>query len=169
MISSSAITIAKLPSDEGAALRPLLQKCWAQTYADEQGKLVTAKLIETLGSDDIGGLVPITDETVFVATQDHHIIGCTVSAARHGVTYIWGCYVLREFQRKGIGSKLLRQAVLAHGKANMVQLTVLRSSLEAVKFYQALGFVIQSEGCFDLLPGHRLPSITMNAAAADIV
>ncbi|GAB5510234.1 MAG: hypothetical protein Rhims3KO_16350 [Hyphomicrobiales bacterium] len=122
-----------------------------------------------MGSDDLGGLVPITDETVFVATQGHHIIGCTVSAARHGVTYIWGCYVLREFQRKGIGSKLLRQAVLAHEPANKVQLIALKSSLEAVKFYQALGFDIQSEECFEPLPGHRLPSITMSAAAADII
>lgn len=169
MIHSSAFVISKLPSSKRAALRPLLQKCWAQTYTSELGEQTTARLIETLKSDDVGGLVPITDETAYIATQDDHILGCAVSAARHGIIYIWGCYILPDFQRKGIGKSLLKQSVSAHDRRDMVQLTVLTSSAGAIQFYQALGFRTQSEQGFELFPGYPLRSMTMTAMASILV
>lgn len=169
MIHSAAFVVSKLSPDKRTALRPLLQKCWAQTYLDELGEQTTARLIETLSSDDVGGLVPLTDETILIATQDNQIKGCTVSAARHGVTYIWGCYVLPEFQRKGIGKSLLKRSVSAHDRRNMIQLSALKSSVEALQFYQNLGFKIQSEGEFELILGHRRPCVIMTAAASNLV
>lgn len=165
MTHSSAFFISKLSPDERAALRPLLQNCWKQTYEGELGEQITAKLLETLKSDNIGGLVPATDETVHIARQGDHILGCAVSAARHGVTYIWGCYVLPDFQRKGIGRRLLRRSITVHDRANSVQLIVLKSSISAIKFYQTLGFKIRSEDEFELLPGHQVPSMTMSLTA----
>ena len=169
MIHSSPFVISQLSPDKRIVLRPLLQKSWAETYAKELGEQPAAKMIDTLASNDIGGLVPNNDEAVFIATQEDHILGCAISATRHNVTYLWGFYVLAEFQRQGIGRSLLQHSVSACEPTNTVQLTVLKSSVEAVKFYQALGFKTQSEEEFEILIGHMAPSIIMAAPISVLV
>jgi len=106
----------------------MLQESWTETYTKELGKEATMAMVASLVSDDLGGLVPNRDEQVLVAYQDQDIIGGVISAARHGVTYVWGCYVLERFQRQGIGKQLLQNSVFAHDKNNNVQITVLKST-----------------------------------------
>jgi len=163
MVQQSPFIISQLCPAERSALRPLLQKSWAETYVNELGKEITTKMIETLTSEDIGGLVPNNDELVFIATQDNQIRGCAISATRHGITYLWGFYVQAKFQRQGIGRSLLHQIVSANDSTNTVQLIVLSSSVDAIKFYQASGFTIISKEAFEIAPGHMMPSITMTA------
>ncbi len=169
MVQHPHFIISQLQPDEREKLRPLLQKSWAETYAKELGEQVTTKMIGTLASEDIGGLVPNNDELVYIATQDNHIRGCAISATRHGTTYIWGFYVLAEFQRQGIGRSLLHQILSVCDSTNTVQLFVLKSSVDAVKFYQVLGFKSISEEAFEISPGHMAPSITMATPISGLV
>lgn len=169
MIQSLRFQFSQFPIAKRKLLRPLLQKSWSETYTQELGERVAAMMIETLSSNDIGGLIPNNDESVFVAAQSELIRGCAVSAARHGVTYLWGFYVLSEFRLHGIGRNLLMRSVSAHNLENIVQLTVLKSSIGAVKFYETLGFRTQSEDDFELLRGLQVPSMTMTAKASELV
>lgn len=160
--------ISKMNPARRNTLRPLLRASWLETYVPELGKDIAAKLVETLAHEDIGGLIPNNDETVFVAEHQNQICGCSVSAARNGVTYLWGFYILREFQRMGIGRRLLEKALLEYGHANSAQLTVLTSSTAAVKFYTAAGFRPQDQTDFEILPGQRLPAMLMAASVREI-
>ena len=101
MKQSSQFVLSQLSQENRKLLRPLLEKSWSETYTRELGEQTATTMIATLSSNDIGGLIPNNDESVFVATQNDAIRGCAVSAARHGVTYLWGFYVLSEFQRCG--------------------------------------------------------------------
>lgn len=165
---STQFVVSQLPSNNRAALRPLLQVCWAETYKAELADTDVAEMIATLNSDDVGGLAPNSDETIFIATQDGHIRGCAISAARYGITYLWGCYVVKGSQRNGIGRRLVRRAVSVHELTNMVQISVLKSSCGATEFYQSLGFKTLSEEQFELLPGCLFPSTTMALWASEL-
>ena len=169
MVQSCSFIISPLSPGKREILRPILQKSWAESYAIELGEETAKKMIDTLASDDVGGLVPNNNELVLIATQDGHIRGCAVSAARHGFTYIWGFYVLAQFQRQGIGRSLLQRSVSAYEPTNFAQITVLESSVDAIKFYQASGFKTQAVNGFEILPGHTVPSITMTAPTSELV
>jgi len=150
-------------SGQKDGLRNLLRKSWVETYWSELGAETTQSLIGSLTADDVGGLLPGRDESAFLAIANNQIAGSAISAARHGVTYLWGCYVLAEFQRLGIGGKLISQAISVHEPSNPVQITALKSSNSAIAFYQTLGFKTTSDQLIELLPGISLPSITMVA------
>lgn len=165
MVHDFAARITPLQTEQRDALASMLRRSWLETYRPELGEVEAAALIDTLYSQDIGGVIPGDDETVLVATHEDEIIGCAVSAARHGVLYLWGFYMLAHFQRRGIGRALLERSVSAHPKADNVQLTVLKSSLGAVEFYRSLGFGEETETGFDLLPTLKVSAITMTAPA----
>ncbi|MBW4960651.1 GNAT family N-acetyltransferase [Sulfitobacter sp. CW3] len=168
MSKQHCFSISKMNPARRSTLRPLLQTSWSETYVPELGQDIVAELVETLAHEDIGGLIPNNDETVFVAKHQNQICGCSVSAARNGVTYLWGFYILREFQRMGIGQRLLKKAVLEHDHANSAQLTVLTSSTAAVKFYSTAGFKPQGKTEFEIFPGQQLPAIQMSASVREI-
>jgi len=128
------IVISKHQSNQHSDLRILLQKCWEETYFSELSENTTKTMIESLSSDDVGGLFPNNDEQIFVALYDGQPVGCAVSAARGAITYLWGFYILAGYQRLGIGTLLLHRAIAAHGHSNLVQLTVLKTSVNAVPF-----------------------------------
>jgi ribosomal protein S18 acetylase RimI-like enzyme len=147
----------------------MLRESWSETYTRELGGDVAATMVASLASNDLGGLVPDKDEQVLIATQDDQIVGSVISAARHGVIYLWGCYVLQRFQRQGIGRKLLLNSVSTYDPNDKMQLTVLQSSEGAVQFYKSMGFKTISEEPFELLPGLVVPSLTMAAPSCDLI
>ncbi len=169
MSEQHRISISKLNPVRRDTLRPLLRTSWLEIYKAELGQDVAAELVATLAQEDIGGLIPNNDETVFVAEHQNRFCGCSISAGRNRVTYLWGFYILREFQRMGIGQKLLEKAVLQHDRKNSTQLTVLKSSTAAVKFYTAMGFKPQCQADFEILPGRRFPALQMSASVHEII
>ncbi|MEE9313412.1 MAG: GNAT family N-acetyltransferase [Rhizobiaceae bacterium] len=143
------------------AFRAMLHKSWVETYTKELGTEAAMALVASLSSDDLAGLTPNKDEKVLIAYCGDTLVGSTVFAARNGVTYVWGCYVLEKFQRRGLGRRLLLKSIDPDEPNNTVQITVLKSSAGAIKFYECLGFQTISENPFKLLPELTVPSITM--------
>ncbi|MET1414153.1 GNAT family N-acetyltransferase [Roseibium sp. HPY-6] len=168
MAEQHRIFISKINAARVNGLRSFLRASWWETYQAELGQDLTKRLVETLASEDIGGLLPCNGETAFVAEHQDSVCGCCMSASRKNVTYLWGLYVLRDFQKMGLGQRLLRDAILEHDRANSAQLTVLKSSTEAVQFYKAMCFKTQCETQFEILPGLLLPAIQMSARAYEI-
>lgn len=168
-MTNTSFSIAGMRPADQEDVRSLLKKSWTETYVGELGSDVTAHLVDQLVQDDIAGLIPGKDETVFVARGRYGLQGCAISAARHGTTYLWGFYVLQEFQRSGIGRELLKRAVNAHGSENSVELVVLKSSVAATRFYTSLGFRITSEEQFEISPGINLPAQKMSAPATKLI
>lgn len=168
MTNSSFSIVEMHPIDRDDVAR-LVAKSWTETYVRELGSDIVARLVDQLDRDDMAGLLPGTDATVFLARGRNGLRGCAISAARHGTTYLWGLYVLQEFQRIGVGRELVERAVRAHGLENSVELTVLKSSVSARRFYRSLGFQFASDERFEILPGVSLPAEKMRAPASELV
>lgn len=160
-------TIAEMKPSDRADVKNLLKRCWSETYTDELGQQIASGLVAQLDLDDFAGLLP-GDETVFLARDSKRVRGCAFSAARHGTTYLWGCYVLPAYQRQGIGRKLLISAVNAHSLENRVELIVLKSSMPAVSFYKSMGFQLTSDEWFELLPGVVLAAEKLTTTTAKL-
>ncbi|WP_299471945.1 GNAT family N-acetyltransferase [uncultured Roseibium sp.] len=168
-MTNSPFSIVEMQPMDRVAVARLVAKSWIETYVSELGPDIAARLLDQLDRDDMTGLLPGADETVFLARGRNGLRGCVTSAARHGITYLWGLYVLQEFQRKGIGRELVERAVRAHGSKNSVELTVLKSSVSARRFYTSLGFQFASDEDFEILPGISLPAEKMGAPASEVV
>lgn len=168
-MTSASFSIVEMNPSDREEFRHLLKKSWTETYVSELGSDIATHLMDQLAQDDIAGLAPNTDETVFIARGTKGLQGCAVSAARQGITYLWGFYVLQEFQRKGIGRELLKKAVRAHGRENSVHVTVLKSSVTARRFYNAVGFRKASDEQFEIVPGKSFPAEKMIAPATQII
>lgn len=146
----------------------MLNESWMETYSSELGEDVAKAMTTALSTDDLAGLVPERDEHAMIALKGDEICGSAISAARHGVTYLWGCYVLQRFQRRGIGRALILKSALVHSMDNIVQIFVLKSSTGAIEFYEDMGFKTISEDSLELLPGQSFPSQIMTVQASNL-
>ncbi|MBL4891554.1 MAG: GNAT family N-acetyltransferase [Rhizobiaceae bacterium] len=144
----------------------MLHESWIETYTDELGANVAKTMADVLSSDDLAGLVPDRDEQAVIALHGLEICGSAVSASRHGITYLWGCYILQRYQRKGIGRALILKATSVHSVENTIQIFVLKSSNNAVQFYESLGFKTVSEDSLEVIEGHSVPSLVMTIKAS---
>lgn len=169
MTTDISLIVSQMCPKDRKDLRALIKTCWLETYEKELGATVTSQLLSLLMEHDLAGLVPSKDERVLFAKQQNLLCGSVISAAWHATTYLWGFYVLPDFQRRGIGTKLLLGAIKEHDPKNMVELTVLNSSHSAKQFYKYCGFHEVYNEYFEILDGIKLPAIKMNALAADII
>jgi len=154
MISQSQLKICPLSPDLREAYRSMLHESWMETYTSELAEGVAKSMTDELSSDDLAGLVPNRDEQAVIALLGQEVCGSAVSAARHGVTYLWGCYVLQRYQRQGIGRALILKAASVYSVENIIQIFVLKSSNGAMQFYKNLGFKTVSEDSLEIVQGH---------------
>jgi ribosomal protein S18 acetylase RimI-like enzyme len=151
-----------------SAVRIHFARCWQETYVEQIGEKNVAIMIDGLQTEDIGGIYSAGGELFYVAEIDSEIVGTCAGISRHGVAYVWGCYVRNDHQRMGIATTLLREMVTHLDDVRVVEVTVLDSSEPARKFYRSLGFAETNASEFEMVPG-----IVMNAhafeAALDIL
>ena len=83
-MTSTSFAIAEMQPSDSEELRHLLKKSWAETYVNELGTDFAAQLMDQLAQEDIAGLAPNTDETVFIVRGTKGFQGCAISAARQG-------------------------------------------------------------------------------------
>jgi GNAT superfamily N-acetyltransferase len=88
-------------------------------------------------------------EALFEARADRHPVGvCGLNAdpflADPTVGRVRHLYVLPEARRSGVGRRLV-EAVVAHATAGFVRLRLRTNTVEASRFYQALGFTPTDE------------------------
>ncbi len=135
------VEIRQARKDDAGAIAEHLRHCWREAYAERLGPAGIAKLLASLATEDIGGVLPGADELAVVATIDGEIVGTAVGAVRGETAHIWGMYVHPDHQRGGLGHALLQtlMAFLAEAKGAVVH--VLNSSQGAVIFYEKIGFV----------------------------
>lgn len=165
MVSNSSFIISPFSPELREAYRAMLHESWMETYASELGTEVAKAMTTGLAKDDLAGLVPGRDEQAMIALEGSEVCGSAISAARQNITYLWGFYVLRRFQRQGIGRGLLVKAASAHNRENIVEISVLKSSKGAIKFYDDMGFKTIRKDSIEVIPGHTVPSLIMTMPA----
>ena len=147
-------------------LRAFLATCWRETYQEQLGSDTATAMVESLAGDDLGDILPATDERVVLAFHDDRIVGSCVYAARGAIVYVWGCYISQAFQRSGTGRRLIRHVQREGSSARRLQVTVLCASTGAIAFYGSLGFAVVEHVEYELFPGCREPAQVMELATA---
>lgn len=147
-------------------LRAFLVTCWRETYQEQLGSVTATAMVESLAGDDLGGILPATDERVVLAFHDDRIVGSCVYAARGAIIYVWGCYIRRAFQRSGTGRRLIRHVQRESLSARRLQVTVLCASTSAIAFYGSLGFAVVERVEYELFSGCREPAQVMELVTA---
>lgn len=69
-------------------LRAFLATCWRETYQEQLGSDTATAMVRSLAGEDLGGILPVTDERVVLAFHDDRIVGSCVYAARGETVYV---------------------------------------------------------------------------------
>ncbi|EEF57388.1 GNAT family N-acetyltransferase [Pedosphaera parvula] len=139
--------------------------CWRSTYAG----LVPQAHLETLShqqreKDWDSWLAPSGNIHVFVAIQEHQIVGFASAGAYRGANQdfqaeLYAIYLLPEYHRRGIGSRLICEAIqklLQEQMFSMIAWVFTRNP--ARQFYEKLGGKQIAEKLV-LVGGARLPAV----------
>ena len=119
--------------------------------------------VRVMALDDLGGLLAADAHAPCVVLDGDKIIGCAMTASRHNVSYIWGMYIQKAYQRRGIGRALMQQIAAQLPDKGMVELSVLKSSEPARKFYEKLGFKSHRTSTYEFVPGKTMDVANMYA------
>ena len=99
------------------------------------------------------------DGAVHVARTDGAIVGSAFCATRSEVTYLWGCYVRRSMQGRGVGTALLAATVDPAARGTFI--TAMTASEGTVAFYTARGFRVVGRTEHALVPDRPMPALEM--------
>lgn len=143
-------------------------KTWIETYPNVEYGLTKEMIAEyyndrTHRIDRLQKELETKEENIWVAKVDGRIVGyCTVRKTKnYGV--IEALYILPEYQKSGIGGKLLKLAT-ENLNGMDITLTVASTNMNAISFYEHFGFKIFEEIQESDLPaiqGVKLPLIRM--------
>lgn len=114
---------------------------WQDTYDDILGPLtITAELAEYYNPKTIANHLKRPNSTFLVAVYKSKIIGYTQAYDLGPIVELSRLYVLPRYQRKGVGSALLRKAAEFVPEGKRLSLNVYRDNHKARSFYEKLGF-----------------------------
>lgn len=136
---------------------------WLETYP---GLVPDACLAQRNVASSAANLIKVID-SAFVALDGEKVVGfiiyANVSRAFVSVrpsSEITALYILKEYQRRGIGYRLMKTA-LAILPQKKVALFVLKGNEVAIKFYQQVGFVFSGYKNHQEVPGGTLEELEM--------
>lgn len=146
----SAVVRNAVPRDT-KAIREVYYKNWIATYPNEEHKILLSD-IEACWS---GAFTPESikkgeqriaflpaKQCMFVAEEGGVIIGVTDVTKGDEEHTVATLFVLPEFQRKGVGTKLFTHALEFLGKEHNIIADVAVYNISAIKFFESLGFIV---------------------------
>jgi ribosomal protein S18 acetylase RimI-like enzyme len=154
--------------EDAADLAAVYRAAWTATYGPVISSAGLATILADLDSKGVTGLIPGRDEVAYVACDGPQVVGSAVFAERGGQAYLWAMYILPEYQRRGLGTALIRYGAARLNADSTVVAGVLKTSASALRFYAKLGFHPKGEYEFELAPGEPIPSVEMRASAREL-
>lgn len=137
---TTTFDIRPIVPDDTDGLLALWRETWSATYGSTLGTDALAAMLAGLDQNGIAGMLPGRDERGYCLASQGEVIGSVIMAERGETAYLWGLYVRPDWQRRGIGSRLLRGSALGIEAATRVEVRVLSVSVAAISFYRKHGF-----------------------------
>src|SRR5256712_7557576 len=111
--------------------------------------------------EDFRRLLALSPDACFVAELDRRVVGVLTTTTYDGLAFLGAVIVAPELRGKGVGKDMM-QAALAHLRTTGVRTVRLNAYLNAIPFYERLGFrreyeVIRWHG--PVKAGERVPGI----------
>ena len=144
-------------------LKQHLQYCWRVTYEPILGKNAADDLVASI-QYDMRAVVPGHDEMAFLIWDSNKVVGSIILAEEGKTAFIWGMYIHPDYQRKGLGKRLVQYATSLLKTANVIQIFVLKKRPDAQRFYEALGFTCNRESRTELIKDVQVEMIIMSIA-----
>ncbi|MCA9347953.1 GNAT family N-acetyltransferase [Candidatus Saccharibacteria bacterium] len=150
-----AVEIGRAVPDDAETICDIRDRAWLEAYPNDQLG-VTVDDVRIMAQGPNGEYVPRriaylkdqlgkedgTGETTFVAKLDDKVVGFIdprIDKQNH--RRVGAIYVAPEAQGKGIGSKLMNQALDWYGRDRDIYLEVVSYNQNAINFYESFGFV----------------------------
>ena len=170
------IEIEQAQPEDAEAVSELLRITWMATYPNAEAG-ITEEDIRLRTEGEHGERIPKNiqrwresiesndgSRAVFVARENGKVVGVAAPGITEGKRRIGALYVLPTMQGKGVGSRLMEQALAWHGDDEDIYLAVANYNQNAINFYKRFGFVetdtpITDEG--NVYGDTRIPEIEM--------
>jgi predicted N-acetyltransferase YhbS len=89
--------------------------------------------------EDFQRLLALSSDGCFAAERDGHVVGVLTTTTHGGLAFLGAVIVAPELRGKGVGKQMM-DAALAHLQATGVRTVRLNAYLNAIPFYERLGF-----------------------------
>jgi len=140
-VAPEEITLSTVDESRFGQLRELYALTWRATYEDRVGSAVVSDMVAQLSEPFVGGMAPAGVQVFGAYLPSGPLIGVSILREAKDVAYLWGMYVPPPHQKSGVGRRLMAAAIHSLTSARTVEVRVLKTSLGARAFYEALGFV----------------------------
>lgn len=153
------------PSDI-KSVREIAHITWNDTYKSLIPKEVQDKFLSIAYSDEM--LMRRIKESLFsIAEIENKVVGFINVKDKGTIAELSAIYVLPEFQGKGIGTRLLNNALQNLDGVKEITVDVEKGNLAGENFYKSKGFKVVREYNEDFL-GYNLKTIKMSKEFTDI-
>jgi ribosomal protein S18 acetylase RimI-like enzyme len=160
------ISFQRAQATDVAEIKKLLFETWTKTYTD----IYSPEVIKTITSEWhsielLTKQIQNSDEYFGISKEGDKIIAMCNARLTHDGTIIniQRIHVLPSYQRQGIGSRLIKEAIKAFPEAVGIDLEVERNNRQAYTFYRKHGFKEVGEKVFEE-KGVRIPCTIMEKA-----
>jgi ribosomal protein S18 acetylase RimI-like enzyme len=136
------ILVRPARGDDLSAVRDLLVVTWHDAYDTLIGARKVTEITDSWHSvENLGRQLAVPDTSFLVAEEEATIVGHAFANAGHPpVLFLTRLYVRPDRQRRGIGTRLLAEAIERHRSCDRVRLEAKAGNRPAIAFYQRQGF-----------------------------
>jgi len=147
-----AVSVERATPEDAEGVFSVQRQTWLATYPNAEAG-ITEEDIRVRIEGEHGELVPQKLErwrsgienpgdnrAVFVVRDNNKVVGFVSPGIIDGQRRIGAIYVLPETQGKGVGGKLLKEALAWHGRDEDIFLHVATYNQNAIDFYKKNGF-----------------------------
>ena len=139
---AGGVLIRSATADDLPAARALLVETWHDTYDALLGPERVTEITNSWHSiENLGRQLAVADTSFLVAEHDGAIVGhAAINARKPPVMIVARLYVRPDNQRRGIGQRLLAEAIARHGACDVMRLEVEADNAKGLAFYRRQGF-----------------------------
>jgi ribosomal protein S18 acetylase RimI-like enzyme len=145
------------------SLRDFYRTVWRATYERTLGPAAVDILISGLEKSDLKHLLPSQSRRAGIADFGGLPVGTAFITEKDGIGYLWGMYVQPAWQRRGVGSALLRYVTNRPTQIVSLETQVHVASLQARAFYLKTGFREIGRKSSEVAPGQIEEFLVMRA------
>jgi ribosomal protein S18 acetylase RimI-like enzyme len=135
-------SIERATVDEVDQIKQVLSETWVATYADHLSRS-TIEQVTTLWHDPgfLRSQIEKPGDYFAMAKDAGTIIGLITVVASNGELHLARLYVRPEYQRKGVGTRLLNAAIASYPGAAVIRLEVEQQNAKALAYWRSQKFV----------------------------
>ncbi len=136
------IKISEAKIEDAQTIKNLLRSTWNIIYADAFTPSDLEKIVSVWHSIDLLKQQINDPDVLFLVVRDEDKVVAMVNTNKlEGENLnIQRLHILPEYQRQGIGSKLVKEVIDRYPSAKKLGLEVERGNKQAINFYHKLGF-----------------------------